>query len=75
MSEKPVKQTRRRPTLIEVGVCVIVGLILARIIYRLVHWRDVVEAIGSMSPVEWVGAVILGIGYCWLVNAGKHPRR
>jgi hypothetical protein len=70
VAEKTPSAPRRRITLIEVLVVVMVGAVLLRFLYYVVHWRDLVatlKPIEDVQPIEWAIAVLFVVGY-YLLN-------
>jgi hypothetical protein len=63
---RTLRRQRRRLTLIEALILLCMAGVLAEVVYGLVYWRDAVEVLARMSPLEWSAAVLLAVGYCCL---------
>ena len=59
------RQIRRRVTMIEVLVALAVVVVLARLLYHIIYWRDVVKAVSQATAFE----IIIGIaaGFAFIV--------
>jgi hypothetical protein len=59
-------KSRRKLTLIEVLVVAAVGAVILRLLYHVVHWRDVVNAFVELRPFEWGIIALFVVAYYFL---------
>lgn len=69
MRSKP----KRKITLIEILVLVAIAAILARLVYQIIYWRDIVDKLSKFPLVGIVFIFILGAIY--LANRWKNKAR